>query len=138
MTKMLGQEGFRMLWDLRAERDRALEAGTDAAIEISRLREEARAKGEAIALMQRRLDAMAGQVEAALSSHEGQQRNTMAFMAERDELQRKLDEALKALGFYASVQNYHATGWQGDMDPSPVSKDNGFLARAALSQKGEG
>lgn len=41
-------------------------------------------------------------------------------------------EARAALRFYAETKNYIPTGWQGDMDPSPVARDRGEKARAAL------
>jgi hypothetical protein len=82
---------------LEGERDRALDAGIESAIEISRLREEARAKGKALAVMEDRIAAMLREVESAKLSHEGQRRNTKRFMAERDELQRKLDDLLAVI-----------------------------------------
>ena len=46
----------------------------------------------------------------------------------------------EALNWYGILGNYLEGGWQGDPEPSPVNKDQGKCARAALSeaqQKGE-
>ncbi|MBA1159363.1 hypothetical protein [Microvirga mediterraneensis] len=66
--------------------------------ENASLREECRAKGETIAAMQGRVDWAYTLRDAAVASHEGQKRNTEAFMRERDEARAEnasLKEALE-------------------------------------------